>query len=469
MAVTLTGTGGIFKRLGRLAGGIQDIIALMGGSATARTLSTASFATRGTNIEADAAESPAISSSIDGHWQMIDTLRSSVSGTPSQFRSLAEKILIQQVDLDANLPTKDVTTALKELIRQMKSSSDSLNASTVSIGSQTSVGSPVGNPVIVATSKNAKGEILQNIFAETLRFEVTGDYLGTATARQEPVSIRGKAAITDVFAYNYPAGSGCSTSVNLIDSQQDNSGNLLTNSDFETFTTSNTPDNWTIQTGLAGTDIFSGGSGAAYLGSNCLQLTGDGSTLIKLYQEFDHAVSTTAGAGGTTGVVEPLSQYAVFGKIKVSAAPSTGVLRVALVDSSGTVINDENGTANSFTVDLTALNTSYATFSGVFQLPANTPSTVRLQLQTTTAVESGKSVYIDSMAMAETTQLYNGGPSLAIFAGATKVVTGDSWTVAITNSKGVLADWMERLFSLRDKGLAFPYSGSPTVADSLVT
>lgn len=469
MAVTLTGSGGLFKRLGRIWGGMADVMAIQGGTATARVLSGALWTTRGTNIEADAAEATAISQYIDGHWTAIASWQSAQGGLFSQMKTIAEKIVIEQVNLDTTLPSKTLSVAIKELIRQMESSSDSVNGSTVSIGSQTDVSSPTGNPKIVMTAKNTKGVTLQMIFAEVIRFEVRDDSYNTATARQEPVDIRGANAYLTTD-YRWPGGSGLSTSINLVDAQLNNSGgNKLHNSDFETFTTTDYPDNWVILTGTVTTNIAAAGSG--YTQSNAVKLIGDGGgTLSKIHQPFNTTASTSAGAGGTPATLKPNTRYAVNLFTKVSSVPAAGVLRVALTDSSNTILNDAAGTANSFTIDLTGETTSYAAHNGVFITPSVMPTGYRLQIGLTTAIDSGKSVHIDDVALAEMTELYTGGPAVAIFAGATKVVKGDKWTVTITNTMGEVAKWMERFFGMRALGLQLPKhdSAGETVPDSVV-
>jgi hypothetical protein len=457
--------------LGHLFGAMSDVQALMGAAATARVLSGAKFTTRGTTIESDAAASPSVSEQIGDHWAAIQSWRGSQAGLFSAFRSVAEKILIQQVHLDATLPAKDVTTALTELIRQMRATPDSIQQSTVSAGAQTAVGSPTGNPVVVVSLKNSRGDTLQTPFAETLRIRAAGDSVsGGATARSEPLSILGQVAAADPFGYDWPLGSGCSLSVSLTDAQKDNSGqNSLFNSDFETFTTANYPDDWVVSVGAAGTDVLSAGSSDAYTQSNALKFTGDGATLITVYQEFNKAHATALGTGGTPFKLLPGTQYAVHGKVKVlTSAPAAGTLRVALVDSGATVINDDFGTANSFTVDLTAQTTSYASFSGSFRTPTNLPAIQRLQLKTTTALTSTKSVVMDDLAFTPMSQLYKGGPYVAAFAASANPILGDSWTLAISNTMGVIASWMERTFGMNGKGLVLPYSGSPSVADTLV-
>src|SRR6185437_14786753 len=261
--------------------------------------------------------------------------------------------------------------------------------------------------------------------------------------------------------------SACSKLLNLADSASDNTaGNWMSNSDFETVSNSNYPDQWTIQTGTAGTQVLV--SSTAFTGTKSLEFLGDGgSTLSAVLQKFATQKSATAGGGGAPTVIPASTQVAVNLYTRVSAAPTAGALQVALVDGSGTVLEDAQGTDCSFTIDLTAESTSWADHSGVFRTPAVMPAACYLRLKLTTAIDSAKSVLIDSVALTPMTQLYAGGPSVAGFAGATNVVVGDSWTVAISNTPGLLALWMERFFSLNSRGVVIPYSGSPTAADSL--
>ncbi len=472
MALTYVSTGGLFKRIGHLAGGLADVLALKGAPATARVLSGAFLTTRSTTIEADAAESPAVSNEIDGHWTALSSFQSATSGIFSSYRTLAEKIFVRQVYLDAGISSLDLVTALQECIRQMRVTGDDINGSTVSVGSQTSVPTPIGNPIFVVSLRTKRGEVVQTAFQESLRIAITSDVNAGATARNESFSVKGAAAITDVFSHLYPAGSSCSVSGQLVDAQANNSsGNLLTNGDFETFTTTDTPDNFVILLGAASTQIFSSGSSDAYTQSNALKLTGAAGVLTTLYQPFNTTASTTAGAGGTPGRVYPGRVYAFHGKIKaISAAPVAGVLRVAITDSANAVLNNDFGSALSFDTDLTLITTGFTSFSGVFSMPTNLPSVVRLQLKTTTAVTNTSSVVIDDIAFTEMTELYAGGPRIAGFSCSTNAILNDAWTFAVSSTRGVMADWLERLFSLREKGLQFPYddAAGETIADSLV-
>lgn len=499
MAITFSGaTGALFTRFGHIAGIIRDLIALKGGTATTNVAAAASLSTRGTTLETDAAADPTLSPYLDGHWASLDSLRSGLSGGISQLRTIAEKLFVQQVIADTPLPVADIASAVAEAHRQMKVNSKTVNGSTRSIGAQTSLGSPTGTPSIVMTFFRGDGLEYQNCFAETLRFTVTADsYSGSQTARRETIQCRGTAAVSDVFSHLYPGGSSCSSNLTLVDAQVDGasgstSGNLLVNGDLETYTTTNTPDKWVLGSsaggaGAAGTDYFNDTSNP-YTQTSGFKLTGDGSTLLAFAQTFE----TTAGS---PVVLKPSTCYAVNFWIKaLTSAPTAGTLRVALVDGDNAIINDDQGASgllleddtalyleddtalyqeqsgNSFSVDLTDITTGFVAYSGVFRTPAVLPTTYKLQLKTSTPIAAGKSVTIDDIALAPMTQLYTGGPSAAVFAGTTKVVTGDAWTVAISNTRGVLADYLERFFGLAARGLILPYhdGGDETEADSLV-
>lgn len=432
------------------------------------------MATRGTTLETDAAYSPAVSPELDNHWTSIASWRSAQSSLFSAFKTIGEKLLIRQVDLDATLDSKDLTTALKEMIRQM-TGAETVNASSVSAGAQTSVGSPTGTLKIVTSLKRYDGLKWQMCMPEVIRFSVTADsQSGGATARNEPISVKGAAAINDTSAYNWPAGSGCNTSINVVDAQSDNNrGTLLYNGSFESFTTANAPDDWRVDVGVVGTDVLEATSADSYSLDDALKLVGDGSTLITIRQPFDTAHSTTLNSGGTPAELEPDSQYAVGMWIKRgSSSIGAGVLRVALVDGSNTVTNDASSTANSFTVDLTALTTSYVFYSGVFRTPKVVPTTgFKLELKVTTAITSTRQVFIDDVAFTEMISLYKGGPSVAAFAGSVDPIKNDQWTIAVTNTMGVLAMWFERFYALNQKELILPYdeAAGESLADTLVS
>jgi hypothetical protein len=466
-----TANSGLFVRFGVIAGACRDIVALKGGTATSNVASGASLGGRGISIEQNAAASPTQYPLVDGIWTLINSARSSMSGTTQSLSSLAQSLFIDQVNQDSPLTSKDLTSALREAIRQMRATSDSINGSTVSLGSQTAFGTVVGNPIIVGTLKSTSGYTLQTPFAESVKFICTGDVASGSTARVEPMSAAGKPAVSDVFSESYPSGSGGTASLTLADAKKNNSGgNKLQNGSFETFTNPDYPDNWVIATGTAGTQVTANGSG--YTGVNAVKINGDsGGTLTCLRQTFNTTATTTAGTGGTPGTLSASTRYAVNYYIKSPSVPAAGVLRFRLVDGSNNVINDDAGNANSFSLTLSGISTSYVSHTGVFVTPTTMPTTYKIEVALTTAITDTKSVVIDDLCLTPMTQLYTGGPAFAAFAGDTNPVRGDTWTMAVSASLGVIADYLERMFALRSKGLIVPYKddASETVADSLVT
>lgn len=476
MALTFTGSGaGLFDRFGALAGGVADWVALKGGAATARVLSGASMQTRGTTLETYAALSPAVSAALGDHWAVISAF---VRQAPPQFAKLAEAIFVDQVHQDNPLQTKNLANALAECIRQMQAGGDDINASAITLGAQTALGSPTGDPIIVLSEKRTDGLKWQTLFPETLRFTCTGDsYTGGQTARRETLTVKGAARVTDPFDRLWPGGSGASRALTLADAQADSTANvnLLRNSDFETASASNYFDNWVHGSGAAGTDFFANGSG--YTGSNALKIQGGGVTNPTIYQEFNKAASTVAGAGGTSTVLLPRRQYALCFRGKKTVA-TAGALRFALVDSTGTVIADDSAVDNSASYDVTAWTTSFVGKTAVFRTPAALPAdgVVRLEAQlTTNLTDATEDIVLDDLCMVEMVNLYGGGVDAfgvhgAAFAGAAKVKLNDAWTVAVGNTMGVLAMWLERLFGLAARGVIVPYNegGTETIADSVV-
>ncbi|MBV8086827.1 MAG: hypothetical protein JO247_18635, partial [Chloroflexi bacterium] len=452
---------------------LADVLALQGGAATARVLSGASLQSRLTKVQQYYAANTPLYPVVDGIVGAISTFQNS-AGTSliNDFVTRASNTVQQMANADTPLAQVTLSNALSLLISQMIGSSDSINSSSVSIGAQTAVGSPSGNPVIVVSDYTPAGLIYQTVLPETLTWTCTADsQSGTATAGQEPLAVSGAAALAN-WAYNWPGGSGLSTSLNCVDASVDSaggaSGNLLTNGDFETFTNTNVPDNWVLLVGTAGTNVAR--EAVPYTGSYSLGLLGDGSTLPAVYQPFNTAKSTVLNNGGTPSRLQPSSLYAFNLWYKLSiASPSAGVLQVSLTDGSNAIVNDQAGNANAFTVSLPGVgNTSWHALSGVIRTPAVLPAQLRLRVRQSTALDNSNIVYVDRLALTPLSTLYKGGLSAAAFSGSNKLIKGDSWTFAVTNTMGVFAAYLERAFGLRNLGLQIPYSGSPTIADSLV-
>lgn len=382
---------------------------------------------------------------------------------------LAQATLLQMAADDAPQPDATVATALKYLIAQMVGNSDSVKKPTVAVSSAAG-GSNTGTGVLAVSSTGKDGLQLDYLFAEALVATCTSDAQVGSTAGQEPFSVAGVVAESNELQWDFPLGSGASTTLTTVDANLNNTGgNVLQNSGWATFTTTDTPDNWPIATGSAGTSVKQATGSNVYRGTSALSFVGDGAELTSIQQPFNTTPSTAAGFGGTSYQPLPNTVYALSLNHKVSASASSGVLQVALVDGSGSVINDAAGTANSFTVDLTTLSTSFSNTTGFFRTPAVLPTTIKLRLKLTTALQSGKTAYLSNLAMTPATQLYSGGPFAAIFAGSVNFISLDKFTVTVKNKyDSQFQLLMESLFGMRALGLQIPSASSPTVADTLI-
>lgn len=175
--------------------------------------------------------------------------------------------------------------------------------------------------------------------------------------------------------------------------------------------------------------------------------------------------------GGTAGALLPETQYAVSVWVKMSATPAAGVLTIDLYNGSS-IIQDLQGTNNSFTIALTGVSTSWLNYTGIFRTPYILPVLQYLRVRLSTALSSGKNVFINHLCLTPMTQVYAGGPSVACFSGATPFYIPDTFSAAITNDHGGHANLknfqtlVNRLYQPTALGLPpLPSSASPTIAD----
>lgn len=379
----------------------------------------------------------------------------------SSMVALARKAIVESIQADNPQPDTSDATILAELIRQMEGSSQTVLRCTVG-STVTAGGSNIGNPTVLCSTTGRFGDPLEYVYAETMVAKVTsddnGNGSGTATSGQEPIGITGGVALTNKFSADWPDGSGASASINIVDPELDDSGgNLLTNSNFETYTVANTPDNWATLVGTNGTSILKSTTNTYASTSACLQFVGDGSELTSIAQTLTNLL--------------PGRVYGVRFYTRVSATPSTGVLKIDLIDGSNAVVADDAGTDNTLTLALTGISTTYTAVSGFFRTPTNMPDSIKIRVRLSTALDNAKTCNIDYGAMALATQLYTAGPYIAAFRGSTDVVFGDRWTLAITNDRaGLFQTFFEQAFSMSTLGLYLPsLASSNTIDDSLIS
>jgi hypothetical protein len=478
MAIDLgTTDGALFPRLGAIWKAIQSANTyLANGDLASGGLKSVGVST--TDILAQYQD--ALQQVPDGITMKRDSVRTSLAAWKNELRTIASNTVIETAHADVTLVSKDIATALRELIKQMAgagsvySPDDDVDAPTVS-ATVTASSANTGTGVVVASVVRADGRANELVFAETIEVAVASDAGAGATARSETATVKGEVPVGDPLDQAWPAGSGGSASLFAADAALDATRNLLYNSDFESFTTTNQPDYWgSALVGTYGTTILEEATVVLRTGKS-LEFVGDGGgTLSSVAQSFA-ATSLAVGTSGTTSTLKPNTVYAVNCWMRKSAGLLAGAMQLRLLDSSNAQTADDAATNNLVTVAHGALSSgAWTAVNGFFRTAKTVTSTTayKLNVRVSTALTSGESVYVDDLAMVEATQVYTGGPYVALFAGATNFLVGDLFAVAIANDRaGTFQEAFDRMFGMRALGLQLPSdaSGTETIPDYLAT
>ena len=465
MAITFTGTGGLFTQLGQLFKYVRLVNTHENTTMTATMIPN--IAAQYTGVTYLPIYSP-----------IADNVPGSLTGAEEPISILAtaaKNTLIQAVQNDTPSQAGSLGSAVANVIYQMQVGSYYVNPVTVGATSAVypSGGSNTGDGAIVLTTQRGDGLIQQHIVAEVDPIVCTADaQTGGATAGQETFHFIGATDAGNTSSYLWPTGSGGSTSFNAINALSNNSGNnLLTNGSMSSWT-GNVLNNWTLEAGVYGTD-FTKSTSTTYNQVACLEFIGGGSVLQSFSQLFGNA---STGTGATLQADRSIS---VNFKVSVNSAPAAGIVKVELVSGSAsnvlTVVNDDQGNANSFTIAVTGLTSAWTNASGVFRCPRVMPNFLAIRIVATTLISSGHQLYIDWGSSGFVNQLYPGGPSANIHSGITPFVAGDGWYATMTNNRdsatymSTFSAMFDRFFGMRALGLILPYTGSNNIADTLIT
>lgn len=470
MALTYDGTGGLFTRLGYIAGLAKKArnyqIALAPTSQTATTGIRTAYGAFAGGAAAYAYGTPFLRAIADENRE-ADTVRPHLSRLRDAFRTT----LIETVNANSATPIKTVQEAVIELAAQMTTDAETIESTTLTIGAASYGGGNVGTGAVVVSGEARKiiGERVTfstkltdfpHVRPETVRITCVKDARGSdVRPGSELFRIQGQRAY-DNLDWRWPGGSGhdyvqaCSSA--NVDGGRGPAQNILTHSDFDTFA-SNLPVGWTVTTGVAGTDITS--TTTSLRGGTALKFVGDGSTTSGIRQQL-------GAQTGTVGRIKPDTLYMISFWIRSSAAtPSAGDLTVRIYDGSSTVGSMSASIANG------SLTTSYQHVVAKVMSPPNIPTTTYCQVYLTEAIENGKDYYIDELVIAEMPRPAKGAWGLCIVPGTTDWREGDVATVAI--SRATSGDWvleLDRFLGLYELGLSLPAtaSGGETIADSLI-
>jgi len=524
MAITLTGSGGLFVILGKQFH-------------AQATINTA----RGTTIPAEVEDAVDEVDNLTKSYEVQDLTTGLAAAAISArdndseitaLQRLGSRVIIQLAKDDNRQPDDSLGTALVELRDQMEGSGGETNpdndvdasagAVSVAVG-----GSNTGDGVVVVSATLGSGRNAENTLAENIEGKVT-NVAGTT------IRFRGEEAARSRLAAEWPKGSGSDVSLTA------QSGGILANGGMDDEDDrANTPDDWVVEIGTIGTTVLmsdyevqtviissdptegdyvltytSVDSDVQRTGPIDWDATGSAvqAALRKLQglsavtvvttgtsPNFTHTITfnemdppgTIANLSSTntfdvgsiahanvtqstahvyrdkaliidsngseltairqdiTASLSPRSVYAFNAYMKVDAYPAAGVITVRLVDGAGTVINNAQGVANSFTINPLSgqdLSTSaFTAVNGFFQTPTAIPEIVYLEIKVTTAISNTASLYIDEVTLVAARQLYAGGPFVAVFAGMTQFGILDEFTITTTNDRaGLFQEWFYR-------------------------
>lgn len=443
MALTYTGTGGLYTRLGKEITEYDRVVSSYGSDLNS-------------GVEAiwdQYPDSDEDGAAIDGLLLARENYRGVHSAYTGALVTAASNTVISQVDREGfPLATKTLSAALTELRSQMITDGASLNQPTTT-ATVTAGGSNVGNGVVNVSLTNVYGDPLDMVMAETVRLTVSSDVSSGGTQFAETMTVQGQPTVPSTD-YRWPQGSGATGSLRFTDAT---ATGLLTDGGFETWVSA-TPTYWTITAGASTVDKETVN---IVRGTYSLKITSDGSTLTTFRQQLSSAVA-------------PNKSYCLNLWAMMSSADASGVVRFRLTNSAGTTLTNDATTSLSYTRNTNGqIGTSMTQVSTFFQTPRNLPSSggVWLEIGFTTAPANTKVLYIDNVGLVEAAPLYSGGPLVAAFSKSTANAVRDTYSVAVTNSLGYnsFVRALDRIFGVRALGVYLPTSGSPTINDNLIS
>ncbi len=459
MALTLTGTGGVFTRLGKIFGMMTDVRAHM------------------SDIETEIADIQGAYAAADA-WMVASLVAAKeariaqAGGVMNDLRQVATDTLVEMCYTDSQtsstgiLPTRDLNSAIPYLIRDMDAQTASVDGTVISVGSVSAGAGNTGTGKLVVSSEPPNlptPNVTYMSCARNERIEVrcTQDAQGKAVlSGAEAFEIRGWAAY-DNLDRRFPAGSGVRQTIFCASASIDAGGigqNLLRNTDFESFTVANTADYFTTVTGTPGTHF--GSEATIFLrGASAFRMIGDGATAAKVRQQL-------GSTAGTPASIQAGRLYCLAVWIRHSSGAGAGNVRIQIEDSGGTAVA-------SATIDTTsAVGTTYTHKTVVFRAPNVLPSTVYCAISQSTPLAAATTMYIDELCLVEMVNIARGGVGVAVFAGATDWVIDDQLRVKVDNGfEGDFVKFFDIAFGMYERGLHLPqnYAGGETISDTLIS
>jgi len=421
MAITYTGAGGVFTRLGKiiknynLLDAIENNIRITYPDEILDEFNDAREYVKNLLIQ------------MEGHAGSIVSAKSSLI-------PYAETLLIEQLKAELGVLTDSIDDILNALYDRMVTDNADVEANMYTVAAPSAGGSNVGDGELIVSDVDGDGRTLENLFVETVTVKCTSDAQVSGTEGQETFGLKGGVPLDSIHHYGTRQSGGGSSITVMNDTSQD-----LDNSEFEDFT-ANVPDDWTIVTGTAGTHINENATNE-HSGVNCLEFAGDGAlAAIEIKQAL-------------TGI-EPNTVY-VFGVWINTDSVTQGTVELVMKGTGWT-------TGGKISIGA-AWPTSYAFYSFFTETPRDVPSDVAMHIKVSGTLNAGASVWFDRCALSKA--VFSNNLYWGLFRGATDFVIGDIFTTGITDDNiGVFADWIARVW---DKQLPSVTDSSETIADTL--
>lgn len=445
MAVNYTD---LFEDLGEFVQRINDFVALY-----------AALDTDFSEIEAEL-EGNNRADILSGTYEIFEGYKGSVLTWISGMQSKTQQRLMQRETIleELGLQTIDVRTVLRALYRDMVDNTQTIDASTVTVGAVTAdkVNTNAGGLLVDkkldgVTSPHQSydanweyNEVDSELAGtETMWVECTADSSSDgATEGAETFIIMGQVASPSPYHWqNYGTGPGPTLTVLQ-------GASILSNLEMEDFT-SNVPASWTLDAGTAGTHVLEE-TVTVHRGDSALEFTGDAAQ-----------ASIQVSQAVTTGLFTPRRRYLCGFWIQGQAGTSAGTLTIQFEGTGYTAAASEKIELNA--AALAAL-TSYDFKYFYINWPTEPPDDMELVIKWT-GTPSAHSVFIDGGGVAPV--VYHNGVNFMVYAGSEEFIRHDRFTLDITNdAAGVFQEFFRKTYGVQ---MPSNNAGAETIADTLAT
>ena len=491
MAITYTGTNGLFTRLGKL---FQVATVLN----TFRT----SLSDEIDDVFAEFTSGSAPFTHPEGPfdiWQ-LDPLTMQKDMTEGYFLNIDSAIQGALINIITGAvrdglkkPATSFTEAFGFLLEDMITYSSGYYVTTHALttaGTLSAGGDNTGDGTILVSNNRkigkagAASKVESKIRSETIRSICTSDLSDGLGGGNETFVFEGEEP-KPRFSKEWPGGSGAIIPITVTSAGKSNTRrmgpgiNVLQNSDFNSWSTATACNLWTF--GGTGNNLThtNGGQGGSLSndterttttfgsrGSYNIQFNGNGS--------FKHtATQRTNNSDGTVSRVTGNCSY--FWSCRIRAHTTTitsGVLRLSLFNGTSSTISNTNVSIDFSSSNLTS---SWVHLSGEIQLDRNTTlEDTRAVIEFTTALQADRSLIMGELVFSMPTPLYDEGPKVLMVRGATDFRTNDTFTLTyVNNYAGVFQKFFDQyLGDLGDFTLptgSQKSSGSTNLSDGLVS